>query len=218
MLNRRDLLLLYSGFVSALPPVAYAGPRWATTNPAEWTPNDIDTVLNRSPWVREVLLAMPDPGPAAGAAPGSIPSEFRVLVRWESGLPIRLARKSATCQRDSGEYVLSVSRLPLAFAAVLASGGPARRKRSESLNTAEMAARIAAASFLQREGHEPIAAARSEWVDADLTSRLMLYFDGGKEPIQLADREVSLASAVGSLTFVARFQLKQMVYRGNLEL
>ena len=217
-LTRRNLLMLSSGLALSAPHLAFGAPRWATRNPSEWTPEDIDDVLNRSAWVREVQLAMPDPTPNnAGAALGAIPSEYKAVVRWESGLPIHLARRARSRPGGDSGYVLSLSRLPIEFATAI-TGGAARRQNRENVRTPETAAAIAKTSTLQREGKTPLPATRAEWWDADVTSRLMLYFEAGQPPIQLADKEVALVSTIGSLRLVARFYLKQMVYRGKLEI
>ena len=113
-LNRRGFLLA-PFFV---PRLASAAQRWLDRKPAEWTPDDIQTILNRSAWVREARLGT---HPADGERRqqkqgGSRLTEFNILVRWESGLPVRLARRIATLP-DAGvdRYVISVSRLPLPF-------------------------------------------------------------------------------------------------------
>jgi hypothetical protein len=46
----------------------------------------------------------------------------------------------------------------------------------------------------------------------------MISFSPGEHPIRIEDGEVALVSQLGTLVLHAAFPLKEMVYRGKLEL
>src|SRR5215475_5191069 len=131
-INRRGFLLV----PFCLPGLARAAENWMDRKPAEWTPDDIQIVLNHSAWVREASLGM-DPGDNSGRRkkkPAGRPTQFNILVRWESGLPVRLARKTATLP-DAGvdRYVISVNRLPLPFLAAVLGVKPEQASAKDQI-------------------------------------------------------------------------------------
>src|ERR1035438_7178256 len=103
--SRRRFLSACSGAFTLFPIAGYAAEEWVRKNPAEWDPQDIQTILTKSSWVKSVspelspvwLRANQKSGKPVPAAEGirdkRILTEFSVLVRWESGLPVRLARR-----------------------------------------------------------------------------------------------------------------------------
>jgi len=230
--SRRHFLLASSGALALIPPAGRAAKAWVDKKPVEWSPSDIQTILNRSPWVREVSPEFtPDAigssggkaGQPAAASRGlsdkrTLP-EFKVLVRWESGLPVRLASKSTWApNNDAAHYLLSMSRVPVAFLAALSAGGQAPRDGTAVPSQADMAERVARFSSIQRDGKDPIPADRADWLASDFESRIMISFSKGRQPIELPEREVTFVSRIGELIVRAPFFLKEMVYRGTLEL
>jgi hypothetical protein len=222
--TRRDFLCASSGVLAFFPPTGLAAEAWVEKKPGEWSPKDIQTILNQSPWAREARLEMNAPTASPGGMPGGqreiggMPAEFKVLVRWESGLPIRLARKNISPPNNPpGQYVLSISRLPTAYIAI-ASGGNRGRGAEKDPSRAELAERIAQSTTLQREGKDPISANHAEWAEDDFSPRMMIFFPLPRQPIRLEDREVGLICQIGAFVVRARFSLKRMVYRGALEL
>ena len=111
-----------------------------------------------------------------------------------------------------------MSRVPIALLAALSPGGQARQDGKDGLNTADMAARTAQFSSIQRDGLDPIPADRADWLASDFESRIVISFPKGRQPIELPEREVTFVSRIGDLIVRTPFYLKGMVYRGNLEL
>jgi hypothetical protein len=225
--TRRDFLLS-SGLLALLPPAARAALTWVDKKPSEWSPKDIQTILNQSPWVRDVVLELNAAAatgaagtPAArsdsrGKAGGMV--DYKVVVRWESGLPVRLARRTPPATYNGvPQYLLSVGRVPIAFASVL-SGGKQGRKANDETDRAALSEQILKSSTLQREGRTPIRAVYVDWVEADFESRILISFPREPQPIELADREVTLVGQIGPLLVRAPFLVDKMQYRGNLEL
>jgi hypothetical protein len=208
------------------PRFGYASATWEDRNPWEWTPQDIQAVLNRSAWVREVSLEIATQNESpSGAKPKTarqthgMPSQFKSVVRWESGLPVRLARKTATLpDKGAGQYILSISRLPLEFIEQTSSNGTISHGREAGLDKTALAERVTKGTTLQRLGKDSIAANHAEWVESDFSPRVVIFFPLGAKPIQMDDREVDLVSEFGGLVVRAKFSLKEMIYRNKLEL
>ena len=197
---------------------------WWDKKPTEWSPSDIDTILHRSGWTRQ---ASPEFAPdaigtgstaAQGLSDKRLLPDFKLLVRWESGLPVRLARKMAPASNDGSHYMLSMSRLPMAFMQALSNGGRAGQGSAKSTDPAEMAARVAQFSFIRRDGKDPLPADQAYWSESDFESRIMISFSKGRQPIELTEREVTFVSRIGDLIVRAPFFLKEMLYHGKLEL
>ncbi len=212
--TRRDFLIA----CSVLPQLAGATARWLHEKPSNWRPDDIEAILNHSAWVREAPLEM-DPATAGSAKKvkqgQGLPTDFTVLVRWESGLPVRLARgKTSLPGEQLDHYEVSVSRLPLAFLAAISG-----RKPGEDLGSAEVAVLLAKSTTIERTGKDPLRAEHAEWINADFSPRISISFPRPqKDPIQLADWDVAVVGRIGMSMFRARFPLRPMVYRGKLEL
>jgi hypothetical protein len=159
------------------------------------------------------------PKPKSSRPNHGVATEFRAVVRWESGLPVRLARKTASLpDKGVGQYMLSVSRLPLEFIEQSSGNGTIHRDQGAGLDKTALAERVAKSSSLQRSGKDAIPANHAEWVESDFSPRVVIFFPLSEKPIQPEDREVDLVSQIGALVVRARFSLKEMVYRDRLEL
>jgi hypothetical protein len=194
------------------------------TDPAQWVPADIQAILNRSSWVKGVnpelspawLRSLEKGGKRVAAAEGvrdkRTLTEFTVVVRWESGLPVRLARKCASVpEYAAAHYVLSVSRMPIAFMAAMAGGEQAKDRLA-------LAQQMLQSSSLQWGGKTSVPADRAEWAESDFEPRIMISFPQGRQPLESSDEVVTFVSQMGFLLLRASFPLKKMVYRGKLEL
>ena len=210
--SRRDLLIAQAGLPLLFSGGAHAAAEWMTRDPAQWKSEDTEAVLYRSPWVREVPLEI-DPA-AWGGAKRSNPTEYKVLVCWESGLPVRLARhQKVAAAKSEDNYVVSVSRLPMAYLAA-ASGNLS----ASAANPAEVAKQLAASSSIERDGKAPLHAVHAEWLYDYFSSRVAITFPRGNQPIRHDDWEVTVRGQASTLRFRARFSVKQMRYLGKLEL
>ena len=219
MLSRRDLLVGLPGLYSILPRNAYSAERWMERHPEEWNPSDIQDVLNRSAWVREVTLnSVPDPkeDPKQQKAQRPGLTQFKAVVRWESGLPVRLARRAASLpDKGVNRYIVSLTRLPLEYMA--AAAAPSGRGSIDATQDA-VAAQLTSSATIDRPGKEPIRAERAYWVYADFSPRVDVVFPRDKNPIAAEEWEATVNGRAGDFLVRARFSLKEMVYRGELEL
>jgi hypothetical protein len=139
-------------------------------------------------------------------------TEFTVLVRWESGLPVRLARKTTSIpEYAAAHYVLSVSRMPIAFMAAMAGGAQAKDRDM-------LAQQMLQSSSLQIAGRAPIPADHTEWTESDFEPRITISFPAGRQPVASSDGIVTFVSQMGFLLLRVSFPLRKMIYRGKLEL
>jgi hypothetical protein len=154
-------------------------------------------------------------GPGGGGMPGAMP-EIKVLIRWESAEPLRLARGGRWPSQYDQMYVLSVSGLPMGQ-----GRGPGRREGAEANPEGmrqRMMSQLREFTELRRKGREP---AGPETIDAREGNggRLLLFaFPHGAEPIALEEKEVEFRTRMGPLDVRAKFKLKDMLYRGRLAL
>ena len=105
-MTRRTALLI--GLASGLAPrsQAFAKEFWNEKTPEQWTPAEVELLLNKSPWAREASISYygGQNGPLSSTLPGQhsrrsssagtspsaqSPAEWKAIMRWQSALPIR---------------------------------------------------------------------------------------------------------------------------------
>jgi hypothetical protein len=136
-----------------------------------------------------------------------------IVVRWDSALPIRLASKSSP-ERVAEYYEIFVSGLPMNGAM---PGGRSRGLGGIS-DSETLTARLKDKTSLQRKGQDPIFPDRVEMVSTADQEGILFAFPRGTRAIASADKDVTFVSAIGPLRIKAKFLLKDMVYKGRLEL
>jgi len=162
--------------------------------------------------------AGPGGGPGGGAAP-------EALVRWESARPILDAQKRELPEAFQGSYAISVTGFPLGGGPRPggAPGGPGGAGPGagggfnlEGMRAAQQASfeKAKETTRLERKGKDPIHAS----VISQNGRALVILFPRGAQPIDLDDKEVTLVVQVGLPTMKVKFNLKDMVYKGKLEL
>jgi hypothetical protein len=151
-------------------------------------------------------------------APNVVPS-VQVFVRWESALPIREAHKPGAEMKPLPEYLIVVVGMPL----MGGMGGGGRFGQPDQSNTEDPEARkkrlmaqLKEATSLEPKGKDPIA---PDLVEVAPEKRIILaHFSRAKNPIALEDKEVVFSIRMGPMEVRTKFALKDMVYRGQLEL
>lgn len=229
-LSRRELLSLGLTLPASVCSWGFAAPEFWNSKPAaDWTSEEIDTMITQSPWAKPAALSFTGgvggavaprmtrygnvrggPGtPTSGPPIGDTKQNFRAVVRWDSSLPIRDALKIKASSAIEKFYVLSVSG-DLPMIGRRTDDDPAADER-----TVEMLKQY---SRLERKG-DPI------YLEDALTSpanypggpATLFYFSRG-DSILPGDKQVTFTTKFGPYEVKAKFALKDMLYRGKLEL
>jgi hypothetical protein len=233
--TRRALIRSAGGL--ALPALLRAAPPfWNRKKPAEWSPDEIMQLLTRSPWARETNIdfEMTEGGhlelPSGGGAPGqegqlssgrgqvSDPTagsmrRAPVLVRWESAQPIQDAGQSPSIQGLIGRYVISVTNIPPGV-----MNRPRRGARGGDGPTQEdLLAELQGAATLESPGRDPAGAGAVRHMAGSENNYL---FGFSRELLLLngAEKEVTFVLHTARVSVKAKFEPRNMMYRGKLAL
>jgi len=199
---------------------AFAGKEfWEAKEPAEWSTDEIKKLLTKSPWAHETsgertaaskknASDFPQTGvdsrgrPRANrppAAPGSrVVASLKGVVVWESAKPVRLAAKESLADEFAGTYVLGLTGVPVG------AGKGALEK-------------LRAATILHLKAHDPLEAAVVKHAVAGRDAVLFGFSRQGLE-ISKDDKEVVFATTINRIPLSAKFNPRDMVYRGELAL
>jgi hypothetical protein len=222
---------------------------WDGKDPAGWSSEEKQILLEQSPWAREGIVRFeagkkrPTPyegvarpgGDVPGANPGHTPGaatsvpigqpvppvpstdtgqsiQFRVLARWESAMPVRLAGGPELPAETAQFYVIRLRGMPLL--------PPPKGKEGESIpNPNEgMLEAIKQNSRIERKNKPAIPCAHLLTGSGDSATQLLLFFPRGRDPITVTDKFVTLESRFGPFHLSVKFPLKDMMYKGALAL
>ncbi len=224
--------------------IGFCAEFWNTKAPAEWSAKEVQQILTKSPWAKAATtefnprgmrreggeMRPPEgappmgegqggPGPGMGGPGGGGPMgppEFNASVRWESALPVRDALKEKLPREFEGYYVIAVSGMP-------EMRRPRRQREGEQKADPEqmrkrMMERMKESTTLVKKGKDPIKPERIETNSQGEASIYLFFFPRGDAPIALDDKELTFTTAFGPMEVKAVFPLKDMIYRGKLEL
>jgi len=150
------------------------------------------------------------PPPVPNSDPGR-PVQFRVLARWESAKPVRLAGGPEVPEM-SGFYVIRLRGLPL-MPPPKAKPGEVAPNPNEGMLQA-----IKEGSALERKNKPGIPCAHLFTGSADAANEVLLFFPRMVDPITAADKLVTLESRFALFHLLVKFPLKDMMYKGELAL
>ena len=195
---------------------------WDEKFPEDWSPAEIQRILNDSPWAQKAVVSFNGgPGGAVGFSHGGVfspadqvkysgggaaasPGTFHATVRWVSAKPVSAASKGAP-DGASSFYVLAMTGdFPDEAKPGEGEASTASLDRGEMLRTY---------TKLERKGDAPIYLDHIQAVSGGE----MFYFSR-LEPIKPSNKEITFSTKMGPLEFKAKFSLKDMIYRGKLEL
>lgn len=159
-------------------------------------------------------------GNSAKTSAPSGPAE--VTVQWQSALAVRLAAaKRAGDPADPAafkpldEYVIATIGLP-----ITAVGGPAAGADTNNTLTADEEQRledhVKNSASLLRSGHQPLTPVKIE-LDQGKDGRMLLHFPKS-DPIKPSDKNVEFRLVMVHSEIRKKFPLKEMEYRGKLDL
>jgi len=230
--TRREAIIAGLGFSSLLevvPASAFASKEfWNEQKPSDWTDAEIRQLLNQSPWAREgsisdttsrgSLGSPVEAGGGAGAGGGGRRAArstastrtatsstgpqvtWKATVRWESALPVREALQRGAPGELPEDYILNVfGEVP--------GADPDSGFASLKENTT-----------LEHKGDQ-IKLNRIELAPGNSVSEAgTLFYFSRLLALKLEDKEAIFTTKLGPLKVKCKFTLKDMLYRGNLEL
>jgi len=149
--------------------------------------------------------------PVPNPDPGH-PVQFRVLARWESAKPVRLAGSPEVPDLTGQFYVIRLHGLPL-MPAPKAKPGEVPPDPNEGILQA-----IKEGSRLERKGKTGIPCDHLFKGPGNTAMDVLLFFPRITDPITVADKLVTLESQFGVFHLSVRFPLKEMTYKVELAL
>ena len=247
-LARRDFLGLGLG-AALCGPLSAAQDFWNRKQPSEWSDDEINRMITRSPWAKEANASFEadidythngKEGPTLGrggiiAAPGAEKPQIEfgddkqrqggqrhsapVTVRWESSQAIRDAIGTPISDELKNRYVIAVTGLPI--------GIMGKRRRPSEIADGEdnspatlqrrMLEELSGSATLSARGKDP----EQPGIVRPLARNPGVYLFGfGKDllPLGPADREVTFVLTTALMAVKAKFEPKEMMYRGKLSL
>lgn len=192
--------------------------------PSDWTDAEVRLLLNKSPWAKEgsisdtsrmgSLSSAPGGGgggrrtararsgtSSSGAAASTAPVvTWKATIRWESALPVREALHRGAPGQVPEDYILNVFGEVPGFDpdtgdAILKDNTILEHKGDQvKLNRVEPAPK----NSLSEDG--------------------TLFYFSRLLALKLEDKEVTFSTKLGPLKVKCKFTLKDMLYRGNLDL
>jgi len=193
ILTRRGLLILTAGAAARLD--AAGQDFWNKKPPSEWSAEEIDRLVNDSPWAKAVRAEY------AGDGEGRLrqrkgESSYEGTVLWESAQPVQDAIQTPLPAAFADHYAISVNGFSF-------SG-----KDLEPLKRA---------AVLQPKGK---AETHPDLVTLDLGNGTVMLYGFAKDTVNVGpeDKEVLFQARFGGFQVKTRFTLKDMTYKGQLAL
>ncbi len=171
------------------------------------------------------------PGANPGAMPGGVTSvpigeppppvpstdtgqsvQFRVLARWESAKPVRLAGGPELPEGTARFYAIRLRGMPL-LPPPKGRGGESAPNPNQGMLEA-----IKQSSRLERRDKAAIPCAHLLTGSGESATELLLFFERGTDPITVGEKAVTLESRFGPFHLSVKFTLKDMMYKGALAL
>jgi hypothetical protein len=223
-MTRRTAILLGLG----IPTLTYAQKEfWEEKDPKDWTEAERLELLTKSPWARAATTKynsgaggigmagagsnnrryggrVANTGNSSAKDPVALPNHYDTIVRWESSLPIREATRNKSKDDPAANYILCVT-----------GDLPMLGKNSNDETQDEYAQRLdMLKQYTKLEKHgDPIYLARMGYnKDGGL-----FYFERN-DLIRPSDHEVTFVTKLGPIDVKCKFAVKEMMYRGKLEL
>jgi hypothetical protein len=221
-MTRRTALLigLTSGFAPAFAPKEF----WNDKKPSDWTSEEIELLLHKSPWAKEAAVSYygGQNGPLSNTLPGTrssrssrnassgtspsatSPADWKAIVRWQSALPVREALKAEPSPDYEKFYILNmVGDVPSVGAA------PDDKAQLEALKLVTKLEHKGDAILLSRAAVAP---------KNDLSLAGTLFYFSRDLALQPKDNQAIFSTKLGPIEVKCKFALKDMMYQGNLEL
>jgi len=232
MMTRRTAILVGLGLGGTGAASAWAKDFWNEKKPSDWTEEDIQQILTKSPWAKDAsifdtaahkgLSTAPRGvgvsrrrGGTSGTAGSPLPSggnsnSWSAIVRWDSALPVRDALKTPkTAEVDENYIIALVGDIP---GVGVPSDDDGPEERQQKLTFLKETTRLE-----RRDDPLDLQRVKIASRTPQSPSGTLFYFSR-VFPLTLEDKQVTFVTKVGPLEVKCKFTLRDMMYRGNLEL
>jgi hypothetical protein len=155
-------------------------------------------------------------GGRGGRRGGQQAPAFKGTVRWESAKPILDALKTPLPDGFANHYVVSVSGFPL--------NGSRRRSQDDSdsdnasQSTQDTLDQLKSLTFLEPKGRDGAQPGVVQQSPSGGSGNVLFGFSKEILALKADDKEVTFSTKLGNLLVKTKFNLKEMMYRGDLAL
>jgi hypothetical protein len=229
MTRRSALLALGLGAeLARYPAHLLAAEFWEQKPAEEWTREEIERLLTKSPWTKEASItntAVINPygtprtvtsrrgrtagNPKEDTQIPELTGKWNASVRWDSALPVREALKTKMSVALSENYIINVFGNVPSAAPNDQDGIDERKTKFEILQER---------TRLERKD-DPLELKRVELAPkTPFSPPGTLFYFSRVFPLTPDDKQVTFVTKIGPLEVKCKFTLKEMLYRGNLEL
>jgi hypothetical protein len=222
--RRRDWMALAGAGVFGIRLYGADTDFWNRKNPAEWTDEEIQRLLTKSPWAKPAsTIAEPGArGSSSGVGPGTgpevggvgsgkggrqqresgntAPSTTQGLVVWESAQVILDARKKSLPKEFKDHYTLSVSGVPL-----------------RQIGDGQLFDQLRQFTSLQPNDQPPVQPGTVQRVVGN-ASAVLVGFSKDVLELSAGDKSIHFATEMGHIVLKTKFDTKEMRYQGHLAL
>jgi hypothetical protein len=225
-MTRRTALLI--GLTGGLAPAYAPKEFWNEKKPTDWTSEEIEQLLNKSPWAKEAAVSYygGQNGPLSNTMPGTrsrssrnassgtspsavSPAAWKAIVRWESALPVREALKVKPSPDVEKFYILNMVGDVPSVGATPDEDESQRLARFETLKQVTKLEHKGDAILLSRVAVAPKSA---------LSLAGTLFYFSRDLALRPKDNQAVFSTKLGPIDVKCKFALKDMMYQGNLEL
>jgi hypothetical protein len=209
---------------------AWAYPRefWNEKKPEDWTAEEVELMLNKSPWARDAAVSYygGQNGPLSNTLPGErsrnprnassgtspsamSPADWKAVIRWESALPVRQALKASPSPDVEKFYILNMLGDVPSVGATPDEDASQRAARFETLKQV---------TKLEHKGDQILLSRVEVAPKNDFTLAGTLFYFSRGLALRPEDKQAIFSTKLGPIDVKCKFTLRDMMYRGKLEL
>jgi len=209
---------------------AWAKDFWNEKKAADWTDDEIQQLLNKSPWAKDASIFDSAAHKGLSTAPRTVgasrrnggrtttsaaplpgyPATWKAILRWQSALPVREALKAVRSKDGEENYILALIGDIPGVSVPSDDDEPAERKaKLDNLIENTRLERKDDPLELQQVRIAP---------KTPLSQAGTLFYFSRVLPIMPEDKQITFVTKDGPLEVKCKFTLRDMFYRGNLEL
>ena len=201
---------------------------WNEKKPSDWTAEEVDLLLNKSPWAKEAAISYygGQNGPLSNTLPGerrrdsgnassrtspsaTSPAAWKAIIRWESALPVRQALRVNPSSDVEKFYILNMVGDVPSVGATPDEDATQRAARFETLKQV---------TKLEHKGDEILLSRVAVAPRNDLTLAGTLFYFSRGLALKPEDKQAVFSTKLGPIDVKCKFTLRDMMVHGNLEL